>query len=486
MSTPEKQKQVVIAGGGPAGLTAAHLLQGEAQVSLYEKSEMLGGISRTVAHHGNHIDIGGHRFFSKSSRVNDFWREVMPGMLTRPRVSRIYFLRRFFDYPVRLTPATLRRLGFKRTLRAGIGYIKSMLRKRPELSLEDFYINRFGRPLYETFFEGFTEKVWGKHPSQLSADWGAQRVKGLSLWGLVKDFVSKRMPWSSRREVETSLIERFKYPPLGPGQLWETVGAQALEAGAKVELNTGVERIHLERGRVVGVTVRGADGVARRVECDEFISSMPVSELIAALDGIDVPEDVRRVAAALPYRDFITVGLLVNRLKIKSENGRGLIPDTWIYVQDSDVRLGRIQVFNNWSPRMVADPERHVWLGLEYFCNEGDELWEMTDDEMIQLAAAELAKIGIIDSSEVTDAVRIRMPKAYPAYFGSYGEFDKVRAFLDTIPNLWCVGRNGQHRYNNMDHSMLTAMEAADRIAAGDTDKAPLWNVNTDAAYHED
>lgn len=307
---------------------------------------------------------------------------------------------------------------------------------------------------------------------------------------VIRDMMMKRLGLKGKGKVETSLIEEFIYPKLGPGQLWETTAAEAVAKGAKVELNTAVVAVNIGMDRrVESITVRHDDGTTEDVKCDAFVSSLPLKDLVEAIRGIEVPEEVRRVARELPYRDFITVGLLVPRLKIKNstrlETVDGRIPDTWIYVQEREVKLGRIQVFNNWSPYMVADFANTMWIGLEYFCNEGDRMWTMDDDTFINFAKKELESIGIIDAADVIDAVRIKVKKAYPAYFGSYYELDKVRVFLDSIPNLYCVGRNGQHRYNNMDHSMLTAMEAADAILKGSTDKSAIWNVNTDTEYHE-
>lgn len=478
---------VVIAGGGPAGLTAAHELTSRAdmEVTVCEASDTLGGISRTVEYKGNRMDIGGHRFFTKSERVQRKWDELMQ-MMRRPRVSRIYYLRRFFDYPVSLSLSTVRALGAARMLSVSAGYLLSVVHKRKEHSLEDFYINRFGRPLYRMFFEDYTEKVWGEHPSRLGADWGAQRVKGLSISTILGNiFMGGKAARRSPEKVETSLIEEFLYPPLGPGQLWDAMGRSACENGAEIAMNTKVVKVHVGPDRRVhAVTTADSKGNLRRCDCDVFVSSMPLVDLIDAIDGIEVPAEVRRVAAGLPYRDFITVGLLLDRLSISTPEG-GRIPDTWIYVQERDVRLGRIQVFNNWSPQLVRNERDTVWLGLEYFCNEGDEMWEASDADFIDFAINELETIGIISRKDVRDAVRIRMKKAYPAYFGTYHELDKLRNFLDSISNLFCIGRNGQHRYNNMDHSMLTAMKAVDAIIAGSTDKAAVWNVNTENEYHE-
>lgn len=511
----------LIVGAGPAGLTAARELLDRTSIHpvVCEASDAIGGISQTVRYKGNRMDVGGHRFFSKSERVTQWWRRMMPMqgapshddmlldravpvepqgpdperddrvMLVRQRVSRIFYLRKFFDYPIKLAVKTFANMGLWRTLKAGGGYVASMLHKRPETSLENFYINRFGAPLYRMFFEDYTEKVWGIHPSKLGADWGSQRVKGLSVWAILKDMATKRLGRKSDH-VETSLIEQFVYPKYGPGQLWETVAADVENDGGEVLMRTPVKRIHVEQGRVDYVVVADPDGSDRRIACDHLFSSMPIKDLIAALDGIEVPADVARIAAELPYRDFITVGLLVKELKIKNETSiktyRDRVPDTWIYIQERDVKVGRLQVFNNWSPYLLNDYEGTMWIGLEYFCTEGDEMWRMDRQAFIDMAIDELVRINIIGSrDDVLDSTQVKIKKAYPSYYGSYYELDRVKAFLDTIDNLWCIGRNGQHRYNNMDHSMLTAMEAVDAIAAGSTDKRAVWNVNTEEDYHE-
>lgn len=525
MTKPPMNSIAVIAGAGPAGLTAAYELlkrtKGRIIPVVYEQSEEIGGISRTVNHNGNRIDIGGHRFFSKDENIMQWWRDITPMqgaptiddrilgkeraladngpdpdsddrvMLSRDRVSRIFYLRKFFDYPISLKWRTFANMGFGRTLKAGFGYISSTLRRRKEHSLEDFYINRFGRPLYSMFFEDYTEKVWGLHPSRLGADWGSQRVKGLSLSGILKDMLTRPFR-SDSSKVETSLIEQFVYPKYGPGQLWEYVaddidtlaGHKAVITGEKVtSVNIG------PGNRVVSVDITDCDGNVTTVACDFFISTMPLAELIPALKGIDIPSEVMETATALPYRDFITVGLLLDRLQIVNETKlrtyAGRVPDTWIYIQERDVRIGRLQIFNNWSPYMVKDYENTVWIGLEYFCTEGDDLWQMPRNKFIEMAIAELEHIGIIKAEGVMDSVQIKVRKAYPAYHGSYYSLDKVRAFIDTIPNLYCIGRNGQHRYNNMDHSMLTAMECVGNIINGVDTKDNIWQVNTEGNYHE-
>ena len=525
MMENDKPRRAIVIGAGPAGLTAASELLDKTEIRpvVIEQSDAIGGISQTVRYNGNRIDIGGHRFFSKNRRVTDFWEQVMPMqgapakddrligrqkpladggpdperqervMLRRDRVSRIYYLRHFFDYPISLKWRTFANMGLWRTLKAGLGYLRAIVVKRPETSLENFYINRFGAPLYRMFFEDYTEKVWGIHPSKLGADWGSQRVKGLSVRAILKDMLLKGLGRKGRNGqggVETSLIEEFVYPKYGPGQLWEQVAATVTARGAELQMQTEVVAVHVgAESRVESVEVRLPDGSLRREPCDWLLSSMPIKELVAAIDGIDVPEEVRRIAAELPYRDFITVGLLVkrlsmeNRTKIRTYANR--IPDTWIYIQERDVKIGRLQLFNNWSPYLVADYENTVWIGLEYFCTEGDALWTMPKEAFVGMAVRELESIGFIRSEDVLDSTQIKVRKAYPSYCGSYYELDKVKDFLDRIGNLYCIGRNGQHRYNNMDHSMLTAMEAVDAIRRGTADKSAVWTVNTEQTYHE-
>ena len=520
----QAQKTAVIIGAGPAGLTAAYRLLKETQIHpiVLEAGKEAGGISRTVCYHGNRMDIGGHRFFSKNQEVMNFWKELMPiqggdavddallgrakplepggpdperedrVMLVRDRVSRIFYLRRFFDYPISLKPQTFINMGLGRTFRSGFGYIRSALFKREEKTLADFMINRFGRPLYEMFFEDYTRKVWGRDPSELSADWGAQRIRGLSLSKAVLAILKK--PFEKRgdigqKNVETSLIEQFLYPKKGPGQLWETLAAEVVRLGGEIRYGWDVEGVGADtQGRKVrAVSARTPEGL-REVETDYVLSSMPVSDLVRGM-GDAAPASVRGTALALPYRDFITVGLLVKKLKIRNATKistvSDIVPDCWIYIQERDVHIGRLQIFNNWSPYMVKDLKNTVWVGLEYFCNEGDELWEMPDGAFIDFAVQELAKIGMVDPADVLDATRIRVKKAYPAYFGAYERFGEVRDFLDTFENLYCIGRNGQHRYNNMDHSMLTAMEAVRSIREGGG-KAAVWDVNTEESYQEE
>lgn len=518
------QRTALIIGAGPAGLTAAFELLKRSSITpvVLEKSEYIGGISRTVQYKGNRMDIGGHRFFSKSERVMNWWRDVMPPetgagspqrisyhnshrlisggtdavktdrvMLVRPRKSRIYFLRRFFDYPITLTVDTLRKLGLFCTIRIAASYLFSLAKQiKPERNLEEFFINRFGKELYLTFFKSYTEKVWGVPCNQISAEWGAQRIKGLSVRTALAHFIKKLFSKGvdvGQKQVETSLIEKFLYPKYGPGQLWEYVAETVQNDGGSVLTGWIVNRIDVNGATVTSVEASNeATGESRKFEADYFFSTMPVKELIRALHT-DVPSNVRAVSEGLIYRDFITVGLLLNRLLIKDESDRAsrLLKDNWIYIQEPDVLVGRMQIFNNWSPHMVADPQK-VWVGLEYFCYETDDLWKKPDDEMIALAVGEMEKIGLVSKTDVLDATVVRVPKTYPAYFGIYDRFAEVREYTDSFENLFLVGRNGMHKYNNQDHSMLTAMTAVDNILCGRTDKSNIWAVNTEEEYHEE
>lgn len=519
-------KQIaVIIGAGPAGLTAAFelLTRSEIVPIVLEKSSYMGGISRTVNYKGNRIDIGGHRFFSKSDRVMNWWLMHMPiqedaehghsiayhgqsrelpldapraghsddVMLIRERRSRIYFLRTFFEYPISLSAQTLRNLGLLRTIRIGFSYLRTLLfpPKRVE-NLEEFFISRFGRELYRTFFKSYTEKVWGVACNQISAEWGAQRIKGLSVTKTVTHFLKKLFGRTktqadlSQKGTETSLIEQFMYPRLGPGQLWELVAEKVQAMGGTILTGFNVEGLHVDGERVASVRGRDADGKEREFFGNYFFSTMPVQELVRGMDS-DVPENVRAISEGLQYRDFITVGLLARRLNVSDTPGGMMVRDNWIYIQEPDVSAGRLQIFNNWSPFLVRDPDT-VWIGVEYFCYETDAMWKLSDQEMIALAKRELEQIGILKEQDVLDGTVIRMPKTYPAYFGTYERFDEVREYVDRFENLFLVGRNGMHKYNNQDHSMLTAMTAVDNILSGRTDKANLWAVNTEMEYHEE
>mgnify|MGYP004643783685 FL=1 len=514
-------KKVIIIGAGPAGLTAGYELlkdqDDEYEVVILEEENQVGGISKTVRYNGNRMDIGGHRFFSKDENVMDFWENLMPVqgapsyddkklnrekplvkdgpdpekedkvMLVRDRVSRIYYLKKFFDYPVSLKLETFTNMGLIRTIKAGFSYLKSIFVKKKETSLENFYINRFGKVLYGMFFEKYTEKLWGRHPSVISADWGSQRVKGLSITAVIKDMFRKIFNPKSKK-VETSLIEQFWYPKYGPGQLWENLADEIEKNGGKILKQHSVQKINLKENKITSVECV-CDGKIEVFEGDIFISSMPLKDLVEDMKEEPVPEDIKNIATGLPYRDFMTVGLLLKKLDLKNKTKiktlGNIVPDCWIYVQEPDVKLGRIQIFNNWSPYMVSNPEKNVWIGLEYFCNEGDEYWNMSDEEFTKFAIKELVSMGVIEESDVLDSHRERVKKAYPAYFDTYSEIDKLIEYLNGFENLYCVGRNGQHRYNNMDHSMVTAMETVKNIKNNITTKDNIWKVNTEKEYHE-
>lgn len=567
------KRVAIIAGAGPAGLTAAYELLKRTDIKpvILEMTDAIGGIAQTYNYKGNRIDIGGHRFFSKVERVMDWWFAIMPRqgrpsadtvekqheieyvaevvveylcrecvddaassgerlagseaatkgtiryplpathssllrfsrpapdpekednvMLQRPRVSRIFYRKNFFPYPIGITFMVAKRLGFWNTFMIGMSYIKrQMFPLKDETYLDAFYKNRFGDRLYRTFFEAYTEKVWGVPCGQIRADWGAQRVKGLSLKRAVvhalKDLLSSDFK-KQQEERETSLITRFFYPKFGPGQMWEIVTEQVKKCGGEVRMRHRVSGVHIEGGKVVAATIEDMEtGKTERMECDYFFSTMPIKHL-AGMMTPHPPSRVVEVAEGLHYRDFLTVGLLLSKLHVqeKGKEPQSDVPDNWIYIQEGGVRVGRVQLFNNWSPYMVKDRKNTKWIGLEYFVNEGGDLWVMEDQALIQLGISEMVKIGMIKAEDVLDGCVLRMPKAYPAYIGSFAQLDVVREFVEGIPNLFLVGRNGMHRYNNQDHSMLTSMLAVDNIIAGRTDKSNLWEVNLDMVYHEE
>ena len=392
-------------------------------------------------------------------------------LLKKNRFTRILFRGKFFDYPVKLNAATFENLGLLETIKVAASYFKSLLFKRDENSLEDFFVNRFGKKLYSMFFEGYTEKVWGRHPKKISPEWGAQRVKGLSGVVVLKNMLDKIFHITPKK-IETSLAEKFYYPKFGSGQMWEVAASESARNGVQIFLRSKVTKIHrLNDGTIEGVTCL-RDGEKIFVPCDVLLSSMPLKDLVAGMNG--VPDEIRAVAEGLPYRDYIVVCVLVERLNLS-------VPDHWVYVQGSDVKMGRFVVFNNWSSALLRDAKT-FWLGLEYFCREGDELWTSSDEKISALAASELVKKNLIAAAdEVKDFHVERVRKAYPAYFDTYAHIDELRKFLDASANLFCIGRNGQHRYNNIDHSMCTAFEAVKNILSGACDKSNVWNVNPEA-----
>ena len=518
----EKEKIAIIIGAGPAGLTAAYeLLKKNTNIKpiIFELSKDIGGISKTVNYNGNRMDMGGHRFFSKSDKVMDWWKKILPientngdekkitidyqnknilkneisvhnndnVMLIRKRLSRIYFLRKFFDYPIKLNVNTINNLGMVRMIKISFSYLKSKVRPiNKEKTLEEFFIKRFGKELYLTFFKSYTEKVWGIPCSEISSEWGAQRIKGLSLTKSLVHFLKSffvENQFSNQKNTETSLIENFLYPKFGPGQMWEETAKIIESKGGEIHLLCTVKELQLIENKILSIKIENpSTNKFEIIKGDYFFSTMPIKELIGSLIG-KVPENVKEIASKLPYRDFITVGLLLNKLNTKAD-GDGIFPDNWIYIQEPEVKIGRLQIFNNWSQYLVKD-QKTVWLGLEYFCNEGDELWNKNDQDFISFAVDELTKIGIIEKKDIIDSTIVRVKKAYPAYFGAYKDFSKIRNFTDKIENLFLIGRNGMHKYNNQDHSMLTAMQAVDNIINNVKSKDNIWDINAEQEYHE-
>ena len=569
-SDKNKEKTAVIAGAGPAGLTAAYelLKRTSVQPIVFESSDAIGGLSQTIDYKGNKMDLGGHRFFTKSRRVEDWWFSILPlektapqddevqqevwgsiddaareievlfpssearksnvngnnshrikipapdpqeadeVMLSRNRLSRIFFNNVFFPYPLTISPSVIRRLGILQSGLFFLSYLKAhVFPKKNEEYLDSFFINRFGFRLYSLFFRDYTEKVWGVPCSAIRADWGAQRIKGLSLRVAVKhallDIFSRRFR-ESNKDRETSLINHFYYPKYGPGQMWEIVADRIQAANGSIHLNSEVSKVLVQEGRVVSIETRDSSGNTSSNACDYFFSTMPLRDLINIIDP-QPPQEVMRVANGLVYRDFLTVGLLLQNLNVQTEKSSGLmatlsrklnlsgdatkekmIPDNWIYIQDGRVKVGRIQVYNNWSPHLVANNANSVWVGLEYFVDESDKLWNESDENVIDFAINEVEKINFVDRSDVLDGNVVRMKKAYPAYFGTYSELSTIYNYIDSIDNLFPVGRNGLHRYNNQDHSMMTAMLSVDLIAAGRTDRQAIYTCNIDSDYQEE
>ena len=522
----KKKQTAIIIGAGPAGLTAAYELAVKTNIKpiVFEASNDIGGISKTVNYKGNRIDIGGHRFFSKSDTVMKWWNNILPiedtpasktflmkyrgqegllqgragpspketndVMLVRSRLSRIYYGRKFYNYPISLNKTTITNLGFKKITKIGLSYIATKFHKEDESNLEGFYINRFGRELYNTFFASYTEKLWGVPPKEIDSSWGSQRVKGLSVSKVLFNAIKPKSKADiAQKKVETSLIESFLYPKLGPGHMWETVAKRVEEKGGEIHKNQAITKIHAKNGKIIAVDV--LDSKTKKIsqiKGDYFLSTMPVNELIKAFDGVDVPERVQKVAAGLPFRDFITVGILAKKLKISNETDRktkhNIIPDNWIYIQEPDVKVCRLQIFNNWSPYLVKD-SKNIWVGMEYIVSEKDKIWKLSNKKMSEFGIEELKKIGILNPKDVINTTVIKLKKTYPAYFGTYNEFNKIRKFTDGFDNLFLIGRNGQHRYNNQDHSMLTAIEAVKNIINNKKSKNNIWNVNVEREYHE-
>jgi len=466
------EKQAIVIGGGPAGLTAAvELCRREVPVTVLEKSGYVGGIARTEQYQGYHFDIGGHRFFTKIGEVEKFWYDILGNdFITRPRISRIFYQGKFFDYPLKALNA-LSNLGLLTSVEVVLSYLVSKIFPYPrEDSLEEWVSNRFGKKLYRIFFKTYTEKVWGIPCSEIRAEWAAQRIKGLSLPVAVWNAIFGPL---QGKEVIKTLIEEFQYPRFGPGMMWQRATEFVNAHGGQVEMEAEIIRLRHANQRVTEVVVR-QNGGERMVAGTDFISSMPISELIQKLDP-PAPPEVLAAAAGLTYRDFISVVLIVDQ--------PDLFPDNWIYIHSPEVRVGRVQNFKNWSPEMVPDPMK-TSLGLEYFCTEGDDLWRMSEAELIELGKREMERIGLVRAAEVSDGTVVRQLKAYPVYNGTYaGYLGTLKDYLAGFENLQTVGRNGLHKYNNQDHSMLTAMLAVRNLVGEQHD---LWNVNTERSYHEE
>ncbi len=464
-------EHVVVIGGGPAGLTAAYVLAKQGvKVTVLEGSEVLGGISQTARYKGYRFDIGGHRFFTKIAPVEALWNEVLGDeFISVPRMSRIHYSGKYFDYPLKAANA-LAGLGLGNAVLLVLSYFKAYLfPSKVEENFEQWVTNRFGSRLYKTFFKTYTEKVWGIPCTEIRAEWAAQRIQGLSLFQAILSAASL----NKRSTKIKTLINEFRYPRLGPGQMWEMCAERIVEMGSEVKMSHYVEAIELENGRATGVRVKSPEG-ARVIAADHVISTMPVRELVRSFDP-KPPAAVVKHAEGLKYRDFLVVALMLDQ--------EDLFPDNWIYIHTPGVQVGRIQNFNNWSAAMVPDKGR-TCLGMEYFCFEGDGLWTSSDADLVKLATRELGELGLADPTRVVDGTVVRMQKAYPVYDSMYREhLDGVREFIDPIPNLHTVGRNGMHKYNNQDHSMLTAMMAVENMQGATHD---VWAINTDFEYHEE
>lgn len=508
-------KKIVIIGAGPAGLSAAlSILENtDYKPIIIEKDSEIGGLSKTLKNGDFFTDIGPHRFFTKNDKVMNLWTSLLSVQgksaiddlilgrnfnenganpetednvfLKRKRFSRIYYRKHFIDYPIKINPSIFIAMGLFKSIQAGFSYIKSCFFKLNETNLETFMINRFGRVLYELFFEGYTYKVWGIHPKMIQKEWGEQRIKKISLLGILINAIKSAIHLN--KEKETSLIDEYFYPKFGSSQMWESMANRIIELGGKIMLNTQVIGINNDNSKITSIKI--LDKISRNediIDVTNVISSMPIKDLIINMEN--VPSNISEIASNLPYRDFILVNFVTKNLNLKNNTKHKTInniaPDSWIYLQDSDITAGRMDIMNNFSPYFVKDFKNNIVINLEYFCNENDEFWTKSDVEIIEFAQQELLKINALDKNDIKLSRVFRITKAYPSYFGSYENFDKIKDFINSIENLYPIGRNGQHKYNNMDHSILSGIIVAD-ILKNNSEKKNIWNINTEQNYQE-
>ena len=510
------KKTAIVIGAGPAGLsTAYHLIKSGIIPVIIEADEVIGGLSKTFFQNGKGIDIGPHRFFTKNSQVKDFWKNLLPlqgkpsiddivlnrevslvpdgpdpekedkVFLSRKRFSRIYYANHFISYPIKIELSSIMAMGLPKTFLAGISYLKSCFFKKPETNLENFIINRFGQVLYELFFEGYTQKVWGIHPSEISKEWGLQRIKGISLKEVIINAFCGL--FKIKNQKETSLTDEYIYPKLGSSQFWDVMADKIKADGGEIILNSKVIGLIKNGNKIISLKIQNTKtNEITEMSADFFISSMPVKSLLTEMN--DVPDDIAEIAKNLVYRDFILVNFVTEKFNLKNNTTHPTInniaPDSWIYIQDNTIKAGRLDIMNNFSPYIINNYQKDVVINLEYFCNETDDFWNDKDENIISFAISELQKLKIADKDDIKFSKVIRIKKAYPSYFGSYDRFDEIKNYINTIDNLYCVGRNGQHKYNNMDHSLLSGIVAAD-VIANNKDKNILWDVNTDSSYQE-
>lgn len=492
-----EKKKVVIIGAGPAGLACAYQLlesnQDQFEIIILEADDKVGGLSKTINHNGSLFDIGPHRFFSKAQEVLSFWQDLMPFksndadnddriFLKKKRQTRIYYNNKFFDYPIKLNLINLKKFSFSHLLKSAIDYILSRIKPiKPEKSLEDFFINRFGKTLYRTFFQSYTEKVWGIPCQEISSEWGAQRVKSLSVIKVLLESF-KSLFFKKHNTKETSLIEEFYYPSLGSGQMYEILADKVLVKGAQILKSSQAFKVITKDGLIQSIQFEDKNGIHSR-NLDYLISSAPIKNLIKMIDVSNT--SILDISNNLLYRDFIIVALSYKKESNAILNTRGeKLDDQWLYIHDKNSPIGRLDIFNNFSEKMIKN-NQEILIGAEYFCQENDNFWQKNDQELINISVEELERMEIISKDKFIEAKVHRQAKAYPAYFGSYKDFPKIKDFLSSFSNLYCIGRNGQHRYNNMDHSILCGLKSAEHIISPTFDKNDIWNINTEQSYHE-